>query len=716
MRSLWLSLFVALALSLTACGGGGGSGPPEPSSGLPSVAQAPAITTQPTAASVTAPAPASFSVVASGTAPLTYQWRSSANGNDWTPIDGATGASYTTAASDASMNGRWYAVVVSNAAGSVTSAAVQLSVTTAPPPTGSKAFPQTPAPIDLTPVAGSAFSNYGMPWRTAVAGAGALGGENASFGLAIPAGAFPDLVQGTMSEITAFRPRDGAALPYDQLVAAVLITPGDLLADRAMDLEIRVTTDRAATYDAHRVVAFAANADGSDFHLIAFQKGPFADSVGIDRDFGISLQQTGIVGLVTVSDAQWTALLQAWPQQVDDQFATALAGPARAVWLAQLDATAQSARGHRQALSATRQAQQDDSNPLASVVSSYYDDVVVPAFLAADSDPTSIPTAIAAGYQYLRQTQLLGLDSIEPFASTAAAISDRIHALEDRWADWAIDECRNKKGLLQLQYALRIDRLLQLDGHTAKAAEIDAALPACSSFTVSYSDTWTQSYTSSADFGGVDGLDTQDVQHAVSGTVTGSVTLALGQDVTPAPLRLTAYKDKSVTTMNGRCSSTDQSTQYACTAVRTITTTALPEVSQLSASVSVKFIPTRSGSAPIGLQATEVVVQVLPYRSSSSSMTAIPFGVHSVATLSVTGGGSPLFWPGDTGEMDNVLLLEMHVPALPALGDFKFGPMLVGASGSATSNWQTTKSDSSEGSESSQKLSQKVTVGVSAAN
>ena len=50
-------------------------------------AVAPTITTPPANVTVTAPNPASFSVVASGTAPLSYQWR-----RNGTPIGGATGA------------------------------------------------------------------------------------------------------------------------------------------------------------------------------------------------------------------------------------------------------------------------------------------------------------------------------------------------------------------------------------------------------------------------------------------------------------------------------------------------------------------------------------------------------------------------------------------------------------------------------------------------
>jgi Zn-dependent metalloprotease len=86
---------------------------------------APSITSQPASVSVAAGSTASFSVTASGTAPLSYQWRK--NG---TNISGATSASYTTPATASADNGATFSVVVSNSAGSVTSNNATLTVTT----------------------------------------------------------------------------------------------------------------------------------------------------------------------------------------------------------------------------------------------------------------------------------------------------------------------------------------------------------------------------------------------------------------------------------------------------------------------------------------------------------------------------------------------------------------------------------------------------------
>jgi hypothetical protein len=96
---------------------------------------APAIATQPTSQTVAASHTATFSVVASGAAPITYQWQS--NG---TAISGATAASHTTPATIAVNNGTAYNVVVANTAGSVTSNTVLLAVTS----TSCSAVPQAP--------------------------------------------------------------------------------------------------------------------------------------------------------------------------------------------------------------------------------------------------------------------------------------------------------------------------------------------------------------------------------------------------------------------------------------------------------------------------------------------------------------------------------------------------------------------------------------------
>ncbi len=93
---------------------------------------APVVTVAPAAVSVIAPAPAIFSVTASGTG-LAYQWQlSTDSGTTWSAIGGAQSASLDVGATSVAMNGRLYRVLVSNSAGSVTSAAALLTVLPAP--------------------------------------------------------------------------------------------------------------------------------------------------------------------------------------------------------------------------------------------------------------------------------------------------------------------------------------------------------------------------------------------------------------------------------------------------------------------------------------------------------------------------------------------------------------------------------------------------------
>src|SRR4029077_2924126 len=87
----------------------------------------PTITTQPVSQTVTAGQTATFTVVAVGTAPLSYQWQK--NGVN---IAGATAASYTTPVTTTADSGATFLVVVSNTAGTVTSIAAALTVNPAP--------------------------------------------------------------------------------------------------------------------------------------------------------------------------------------------------------------------------------------------------------------------------------------------------------------------------------------------------------------------------------------------------------------------------------------------------------------------------------------------------------------------------------------------------------------------------------------------------------
>jgi len=84
----------------------------------------PSITAQPASQSIAVGHTATFKVVATGSAPLSYQWmKRGAN------IAGATSASYTTSAATSADNGSTFQVKIRNSAGQVTSTAATLRVT-----------------------------------------------------------------------------------------------------------------------------------------------------------------------------------------------------------------------------------------------------------------------------------------------------------------------------------------------------------------------------------------------------------------------------------------------------------------------------------------------------------------------------------------------------------------------------------------------------------
>jgi hypothetical protein len=162
---------LAAALVLPGCGGGGNQSavitPPTPA------ASAPAITVQPADQSVAAGQSATFTVTATGAAPLSYQWRKNSS-----PIAGATQSSYTTPIASPADNGLTFAVTVSNSSGSTVSRSALLSVTNGTAPAGTDVLTykndlsrsgQNPTESILTP-ANVSSSSFGLLRTLAVDG------------------------------------------------------------------------------------------------------------------------------------------------------------------------------------------------------------------------------------------------------------------------------------------------------------------------------------------------------------------------------------------------------------------------------------------------------------------------------------------------------------------------------------------------------------------
>ena len=117
---------------------------------------APVIGSQPESASVKTGERATFKVTATGT-DVAYQWMIDRNdGNGFVAVNGADGASYTTGVTDLDCNGFRYYCIIRNAAGSITTDIVTLTVseniipTPSPTPTPEPSTTPTPTPEPST--------------------------------------------------------------------------------------------------------------------------------------------------------------------------------------------------------------------------------------------------------------------------------------------------------------------------------------------------------------------------------------------------------------------------------------------------------------------------------------------------------------------------------------------------------------------------------------
>jgi hypothetical protein len=180
---------------------------------------APSITTQPSSKTITAGQTATFSVGASGTAPLTYQWQK--NG---TAITGATLSSYTTPAETTSDNGAQFTVLVSNSVGSITSNPATLTV-------------NPPAPGALTPSTTSL--NFGNVIVTKNSGLGVTFTNSGNVSL-------------TVSGVTI----SGGSFGASGISNGQIITPGQVVT-------LNVTFAPAATGGVTGSVTIASNASNS---------------------------------------------------------------------------------------------------------------------------------------------------------------------------------------------------------------------------------------------------------------------------------------------------------------------------------------------------------------------------------------------------------------------------------------------------------------------
>lgn len=661
-------------LALAACGDGskdpappgdgGASNPPPP------VVVAPSITTQPVDAVANEGGTVTFTVIATGDS-LSYQWKK--NG---AAIAGATAASYTTPVLAAGDDQSAFTVTVTNAGGNVTSSVAKVTVTAAPPPppppsgdgplqplTGpADVFPHAAAPLAATPAISGVSPDHRhlLSWDPTSQGAynfGFLHSSGAESRLSVPVASFLDELMISTADVTDIGPR------VTRVIAALDIEPGDLVTEKTLTATFMIPDAMMATIDPAQLIGFAADSDGSNLHLVPLVVGNLGASVTRP---GIKFDHLGIVGIAVATPEQQASLAAAWPTDPVDQLVAALAPSLTAKWRAAVGVSASNATlGSATTRMRIAAATLDDG--VAPALRGYYNDSVVPAFAAADADISLAPAAISTGYSFLRMAALSG-ESGEggSFAVVAAQVSARISALYDAYADHVASQCRALGGPPQLQQMLVTMRLLQLAGHTTKSDEIEADLPRCSSFKVSFrfeytrTATWTEQYTA-GDHSGTDTL--REDGHAV---IEGENNFGLNNASKDSPLHLTTleWTTKRMRDLGGVSTTTWANENL----------TAPWRINGLS----VPVVRTRGGTPP-----SSISMYLSPFVDfgPNSAVNFHPFTATTTGHMLEADGseGPPIISPYTQ------IMLELFVPALPADGQHNYGPMLLPQTGNASS-------------------------------
>ncbi len=190
---------------------------------------APIVTTQPTDQSVPARSTATFTAAANGSPTPSVQWQASAdNGASWSNIRGATSPTYSFTAR-ATDNGSRYRAIFTNSAGSTTSDAAILTITTggSGPSVDVGITQKNPGTYDS--------STKTITWTLTVTNSSA----NTAQGVEVT----DTLAKGTkLSSVTT----DGTAPSYVKHGSKVIVTLGDLAAGSSKTITIKAVVTRAS--------------------------------------------------------------------------------------------------------------------------------------------------------------------------------------------------------------------------------------------------------------------------------------------------------------------------------------------------------------------------------------------------------------------------------------------------------------------------------------
>jgi hypothetical protein len=215
----------------------------------PAVLTAPVFSLQPVAQSAVSGSTITLTALANGVPAPTYQWKRGPN-----DIAGATSASYTTPPLTVADSGLQYSVVASNSQGSVSSAAVALTVTLPPIAQTAPAFTQQPTSVTATLGGSATFTALatGLPaptyqWRrggTNIAGATAASYTTPAVTLADDGAQFTVVATNSLGSVTSM----AASLTVsqtsnDQKVALVRLMTVAFEFFEAATLPFELTTD-----------------------------------------------------------------------------------------------------------------------------------------------------------------------------------------------------------------------------------------------------------------------------------------------------------------------------------------------------------------------------------------------------------------------------------------------------------------------------------------
>ncbi|MDE2605126.1 MAG: hypothetical protein KGL68_04300 [Burkholderiales bacterium] len=515
-------------------------------------------------------------------------------------------------------------------------------------------FPATGSPMAATPtVSGvSADHRYLLSWDPTSSSQytfGFLHRNGAETRLYVPVGSFLDEVGITTADVTSIGPA------VTSVIAAIDIEPGDYLTEKTLTANFMIPDSMMASIDPAQLIGFAADGDGSNLHLVPIVVGDLGTSV---KRPAIKLDHLGIVGIALATSEQQAALAAALPADQGDRLTAILAPTLTANWRNAV-APASALPGVRTAQAAAAVSTESFAT---AALRGYYNDVVVPAFAAADADPTQIPAATQAGFNFLRQAALSG-ESAEggTFQVVASQVYARILALTDVYADYIASQCSSLGGPQQLQQMLGTMRSLQLLGHQSKSDELQAILPQCSRFKITFhyeftaNGHWTEG-------GGADAME-EDLHAVVDGTQT------------LEPLTEVTYPSLQLTTLDWTRKRTNS--QFGITRYTWAKDDVTPPWSINGFSVPV--VRTRGGTAPVA-----VTMYLSPFvdvgANNSSSYHPFTASGSSVftSTEGVVSAPVPMYF--------DVMQLPIFVSTLVGDGQNNFGRMLVSPSGSASSS------------------------------